>query len=331
MDSRTKNRQCMERIEQMVLSALHSINPCFKEQPLCIQELTNGYYNAAYDITHGCDSYILKIAPPPYVAVMSYEKDLMDTEVYAMQLLKEHSKLPVPTVLYYDTTKSLCNSNYLLMEKMPGQNLDYLEKVSLSKSETDQLHKELGILNAKINDVTSDYYGLPGRQETYRDNQKDFFLLLVDMVLTDGLRIDLDIGIPYDKVHRLILDACSALKEVNRPALVHFDLWDGNVLVHQNKITGIIDFERAMFTDPMMEYYFRYHSHNHSFLCGYQIGAKSLLNYRNLYPIRANLYDIYLYLVMSIETKYRMYPTKDQYTFATTQLKEAYTRLKQLL
>ena len=47
------------------------------------------------------------------------------------------------------------------------------------------------------------------------------------------------------------------LDEVSEPALVHWDLWAGNVFVKDGKITGITDFERALWGDPLMEHYFR--------------------------------------------------------------------------
>jgi len=35
------------------------------------------------------------------------------------------------------------------------------------------------------------------------------------------------------------------LDVVRTPRLIHFDLWDGNILVEAGQITGLIDGERA--------------------------------------------------------------------------------------
>jgi len=41
------------------------------------------------------------------------------------------------------------------------------------------------------------------------------------------------------------------------PQLVHWDAWDANFFVKDGKITGILDFERALWADPLMEAQFR--------------------------------------------------------------------------
>jgi aminoglycoside phosphotransferase (APT) family kinase protein len=119
--------------------------------------------------------------------------------------------------------------------------------------------------------------------------------------------------------------ASFSLEEITTPRLVHWDLWEGNVFVKEGKITGIIDFERAMWGDPLQEYFFRLHCYNKSFTDGYGRDLRAEA------PVRALLYDIYLYLIMVIETKYRNYPDDWQYNFATENLKQAVEQLKKLV
>ena len=40
---------------------------------------------------------------------------------------------------------------------------------------------------------------------------------------------------------------------MTRPALLHFDLWDGNVLGGPDGLTGLVDGERWLFGDPLMD------------------------------------------------------------------------------
>jgi len=52
-----------------------------------------------------------------------------------------------------------------------------------------------------------------------------------------------------------------ALRDVTEPRLLHWDLWDGNVLRKEGRVSGIVDFERAIWGDPLMEFYFgRFHN-----------------------------------------------------------------------
>ena len=48
-----------------------------------------------------------------------------------------------------------------------------------------------------------------------------------------------------------------ALAAVARPALVHFDLWDGNVLAEETdggwRLAGLVDGERHLYGDPLVD------------------------------------------------------------------------------
>ena len=68
------------------------------------------------------------------------------------------------------------------------------------------------------------------------------------------------------------------LDEVTTPTLVHFDLWDGNILVDTTAPTptigGLIDGERAMWADPLADFVslalFRDIEQDGAFLHGYR-------------------------------------------------------------
>jgi aminoglycoside phosphotransferase (APT) family kinase protein len=148
---------------------------------------------------------------------------------------------------------------------------------------------------------------------------------MMEDVLKDGETIEIGLGVEYDEVRNLISRASYALEEVTKPVFIHWDLWDGNAFIKDGKITGIIDFERALWGDPLMESYFRAHCNTKEFNDGY--GA----DLRKESPVRALLYDMYLYLIMVIETKFRMYPDDWQLNFATKELQKAMKELKQLI
>ena len=93
------------------------------------------------------------------------------------------------------------------------------------------------------------------------------------------------------------------------PSFVHWDLWDPNVFVDPDtlEVVGIIDFERALWGDPLMEAQFLAKIGDAAFLDAYGIpmfptpGAVS----------RRLLYDLYLFVIMVVEVAYRRYPTDD--------------------
>jgi aminoglycoside phosphotransferase (APT) family kinase protein len=53
-----------------------------------------------------------------------------------------------------------------------------------------------------------------------------------------------------EEIRTLVVESGYALDEVTRPALIHFDLWPGNIFVDGSRIVGLIDHERAFWGDP---------------------------------------------------------------------------------
>jgi len=90
--------------------------------------------------------------------------------------------------------------------------------------------------------------------------------------------------------------------EVTVPALVHYDCWDGNIFVENGKITGIIDWERTLWADPLMELQFRRFSPDLVFQKGYGLGELSENQIR-----RALWYDVYMMVLIASEAVYRNY------------------------
>ncbi|HWT27768.1 MAG TPA: aminoglycoside phosphotransferase family protein [Mobilitalea sp.] len=321
MESLTKNRQSIDNIKRMLQAA-------FGEKiyhDISVNELTEGYFNVAYEVKLDQQELIIKIAPPKASKIMSYEENIMRAEVDAVRMMKEETKVPVPEVYYYDDTHEICDADYFIMEKLSGASFYKLRSSGMLQEEQDRILHEVGRCNKAMNEVTGNGFGYLGQAIRPDTSWRETFLSMIEGVLTDGERIEIGLGVGYDEVRDIIHRADFALDTVTRPVFVHWDLWDGNVFIEDGRITGIIDFERALWGDPLMEYYFRAHSYNMNFIQGY---GRDL---RKEEPIRALLYDIYLYLIMVVETKYRSYPNDWQYNFASKELKKAMDTLSQMI
>jgi aminoglycoside phosphotransferase (APT) family kinase protein len=93
------------------------------------------------------------------------------------------------------------------------------------------------------------------------------------------------------------------------PCFVHWDLWDPNVFVDPDSldVVGVIDFERALWGDPLMEGQFLSKIGDAAFLDAYGIPMLSTPGAVS----RRLLYDLYLFVIMVVEVAYRHYPTDD--------------------
>lgn len=323
MESATKNKQSDRVILLMVQKAFGN---AFNPEEVTIKELTEGFFNVAYEVILPDQTVILKIAPPTNAKVMSYEHNIMKAEVEALRLVGAKTSVPVPRVLYYDDSHSICEADYFFMDKIEGESYFQLKNQGLVPFEfQNQIYFDMGRLNREMNRITGTSFGYLGMPEKQSTDWKETFLAMIEEVLLDGERIEIGLGVSYEEVRDLISKASYSLEEVKEPCFVHWDLWDGNVFIKDNKISGIIDFERALWADPLMEFNFRGHINIKDFYDGYGV------NLSKEAPIRSLLYDMYLYLIMIIETKYRLYPDDWQYGFATKQLNRAMDELRKLV
>jgi aminoglycoside phosphotransferase (APT) family kinase protein len=95
---------------------------------------------------------------------------------------------------------------------------------------------------------------------------------------------------------------------VTTPVLVHFDLWDGNILVESSpagrRVGALIDAERAFWGDPLAEFVslalFADIEQDLAFLQGYR-AAGGTAAFDRAARQRLSLYQAYLYLIMWVE------------------------------
>ena len=116
------------------------------------------------------------------------------------------------------------------------------------------------------------------------------------------------IGVSKDKILSKLSRDKVLFEKIKTPTLVHWDMWEGNIFVKDGQISGIIDWERAMWGEPFMDDRFRYHTRHEEFVKGFGITELSGAELRRIY-----WYDILLYLTMMTEVAYREYEDDSQY------------------
>ncbi|MCL2033823.1 MAG: aminoglycoside phosphotransferase family protein [Oscillospiraceae bacterium] len=309
MESAFKNRLDAKQINSLTQHA-------FGQLPDGFYENTIGEFSALYMVKLENKEIVLKIAPKDNIRVLRYEKKAMQAEVAALKLLKAANHVPVPDVFFYDTTKTLCESEYFFMEKINGTNLNSLLP-KMDAEEKSRFMNKIGQMNRQLNEIDGERFGYPAQSDNQTDNWKSAFWKIISDILDDGKDAEIKLPIPYDEIENIIHSFIFACDDVKNPKLIHWDLWSGNVLVHNDKVTGIIDFERVLWADPLMEYYFRKHAFNEDFFAGYGLDISSLD--RNS-KIRLALYDLYLALIWVIEYHYRNYNDLEGYSWRKEQL-----------
>lgn len=312
MESKTKNRKTRAQIERMVNRAFNRLGLAAGED--AVVEMKEGWFNAAYDLKLADGrEVVLKIAPPQGAEVMLYEKDIMTTEVAAMRLVRQNPAIPVPEIYFFDNAHDLCDSDYFFMEKIYGDNLEHV-KASLPPETQEAIERHIGEIIRKVNSFPGTYFGYEGNPDLRADTWKEAFIKIMESVLEDAARKNAVFDYSYDELRSIVLKHAPALEEVTTPCLVHWDAWDPNFFVKDGKITGIIDFERALWAEPLMEAQFRPlfvgDGVNNS-MRGY---GKTSFTFAE--EQRSHLYSLHLGLVMHTECYYRNYDTDEIFNFS---------------
>ncbi|NBJ90918.1 phosphotransferase family protein [Acutalibacter sp. 1XD8-36] len=316
MKSLTKNEQSREAIERMV-------KHCFPGKNMVgYTELTEGYFNVAYEVElDSGEKVILKVAPAPGTRIMTYERNIMYSEVNAMKAAKS-AGLPAPAVLGWDNSRAICASPYFFMEKLAGKSLNSI-KSSLTDGEIGDINRQVGAINRRINDIRCPRFGYPGQPEFQGEQWFPVFRKMLEAGVTDAENGHVDIKIDVGRLWEMLDRDCPVFEEIIEPRLVHWDCWDGNIFVEGGKVTGIIDWERSLWADPLMEVGFRTYARNEDFFAGYGIWDLTASQKR-----RALWYDVYLMVLVSLECEYRQYETMDMYEWSTSVLVRQFEKLE---
>jgi aminoglycoside phosphotransferase (APT) family kinase protein len=142
---------------------------------------------------------------------------------------------------------------------------------------------------------------------------------MLDTILAEADQYGVTLPLPASEIRRRAARHESVLDDVTTPVLVHFDLWDGNILIDlasgTPRIGGLIDAERAFWGDPLADFVslalLGDIRQDEAFLAGYQeAGGPARLDASS--PVRLALYRSYLYLIMLVEAVPRGYGAPHQ-------------------
>lgn len=302
MDSLTKNKKSYEEIVDLLNRTV-----CSKFEVKEVVELDNGHFNAVYKIClfNGTE-YVLKISPNDSINILRNEKNIICSEVLAINLVKSTGFVPVPKIVFFSEEKKYIDSSFIIMECLSGSNCQG-KILNYSNEEKEQIFFDLGNLAYSLHKNTSSHFGTVNKTIKC-DSWYHAFKSLLNNVLYDIE--DANIKICYDSsaILKLYNNSKIYFDSVEVPCLIHGDLWLGNVMVNKKKISGIIDFERSIWGDPLMEFPFGLLSNNLNFIKGY--GENNIDLTSDSAMIRRKFYNIYHYLTVKAENYYRGYNKK---------------------
>lgn len=275
--------------------------------------LSGGTYNSVHRITtaDGRD-LVLKIPPPATDPRLRYERGILHGEAVFYRAAARAGGVPVPEVVYESHDGGADPGPFLLMTARPGIPWDAVSE-SLGDGERSRLREELGRLVARLHTVSGPAFGYPSESVApLAPAWRPAFTAMLDTVLDEAGRHGAWLPRPAALIRRRVRAASSALEEVTVPTLVHFDLWQGNVLLEgapgARTIGGIIDGERMFWGDPLADFaslaLLGDIEDDPAFLAGYASGGGRTA-FDAAARTRMALYRSYLYLIMLVEVEPR--------------------------
>lgn len=318
MQSTTKNRQPVSVLKALVERAYGAAQ--VPEGADFAYEITEGWFNVAYRIVlRDGQQVVLKIAPPADIAVLTREVGMMRAELEAMRLVSTQTSVPVPRVDHVDLSHEIVKADLFFMEFIDADNFGFSADAGRLSPDTIAVgNRELGALNREINSVVGPHFGpiLGEGSATWREA----FTKMIEDTLADGERVGIDLGWEPDQIRGVLIQNSEALDEVTVPQLVEVDLWAKNSMIRDGRIVAILDHERAVYGDPLME----------AGLTGLDMPAfgdptdfMAGFGLAELTPserTRRRLYSLYLAIIMVVETRYRGYSDTEIYDFGRREL-----------
>lgn len=217
--------------------------------------LEGGYFATTYRVTLADGSrVVVKTAPTDASRLMTYEHDLIRTEALVYGLAAEHPALPMPRVLHTDFTRTLLPSDVVVASFLDGVPQS---EAGFGPFEDDEraarARTDLGVLIGRLATVTGTVFGYPQSPALQAPTWRAAFTAIVEALLADAAVWDLDVSAA--RVRAALATHGHRLDEVVVPSIVHSDLWPGNLFVDTatGQIVGVIDPERAMWGDPLVD------------------------------------------------------------------------------
>lgn len=213
--------------------------------------LKGGMFNTTYrlDLSDG-RKYVLRLGPVNRHLLLPFEHGMMAAEAYVYELCAK-AGICVPKVEAVSSDRSIVDRDYMLTGFIPSVPL------SEYSGDTKSVYRSLGEMTARLHSIRGNKFGRVseilrgGGHASWGEAILAEFYNWESAALPSGWSDERTAR----RVEKAFLTCVPVLDDIGIPALVHADLWAGNVLVNRNgSLAAIIDADRCLFGDPAFDF-----------------------------------------------------------------------------
>ena len=222
------------------------------EEPLSLESTSTGRFNTSWFVQHGDREFVLRVAPPDDAVFVFYERRMMRQEPEIHRLVREKTSVPVPEVVVFDYTHEVIPSDFIVFERMPGTPLSGAHGVSQNS-----LLEEIGRSLAAVHEIRADAFGYLGAHQPMEPQESwaEAFRIMWCKLLEDVAAVGFYDESEVTGLTTLLDDFGEVFDRPVESSLLHMDVWAENILVDGGRrLTGLIDWDRALWGDPEIEY-----------------------------------------------------------------------------
>ncbi|QOS78249.1 aminoglycoside phosphotransferase family protein [Paenibacillus sp. JNUCC31] len=227
--------------------------------------LHGGLFNTTYRIQlehASVTDVILRLAPERVVMpsgsasdpLFSFERTMMAAEPVVYDYYHKVG-IPAPNIIACDDSGSIIPRTYMFMEFIPSKQLDH---PSISEADKERLYHQLGAYTAVMHQIEGTSFGWPQGDGTIKGSNQ-WSEVLHSFAEETALKASQAGYMPGvgQEIADMFIKNKDLFDQVAVPVLVHNDLWEANVLVHEENgelnIAALIDGDRSMFADREFE------------------------------------------------------------------------------
>ena len=222
------------------------------DAPITLERIATGKFNTSWFVHIGDDrECVLRIAPPDDNVFLFYERQMMRQEPRIHQLLLENTDVPVAPVIAFDHSRTLIDRNFILMERLRGEPISdavHVDDAAVSF--------RLGQCLAQVHSQTTDRYGYIGEHRPMRPETDwtSAFRVMWGRLLDDIVGVGCYTDLQRDVLLQLLEQHIDCFDREEPASLLHMDVWAQNILVDNGQLSGLVDWDRALWGDPEIEF-----------------------------------------------------------------------------